>query len=226
MVPTADSDTRQVTVVGTGEVQGTPDTLTISVSIEATAPDVTAAMNQTSEQDAGRDRRACGLRHRPKDISTTKVTLQPQYGGGDTPSIIGYQASNSIDVKIRKPRHRVADVGRSSAPPAATPPGSTRSATRSRTTRSWSRTRATGPSTTPRTAPSSTRSCPASPGQGHLDLRVGGATPPPPPPIPMPRAAMEAVPLEPGQQTVGFSVTVIWELTLVSPRERYRPGCR
>jgi uncharacterized protein YggE len=29
----------------------------------------------------------------------------------------------------------------------------------------------------------------------------------------MPRAAMEAVPLEPGQQTVSFSVTVIWELT-------------
>ena len=34
-----------------------------------------------------------------------------------------------------------------------------------------------------------------------------------PPPTPMPRAAMEAVPLEPGQQSVGFSVTVIWELT-------------
>jgi uncharacterized protein YggE len=32
-------------------------------------------------------------------------------------------------------------------------------------------------------------------------------------PAPMPRAAMEAVPLEPGQQSVSFSVTVIWELT-------------
>jgi uncharacterized protein YggE len=29
----------------------------------------------------------------------------------------------------------------------------------------------------------------------------------------MPRAAFEAVPMEPGQQTVSFSVTVIWELT-------------
>jgi uncharacterized protein YggE len=26
-------------------------------------------------------------------------------------------------------------------------------------------------------------------------------------------AEMAAVPLEPGQQTVGFSVTVVWELT-------------
>ena len=36
------------------------------------------------------------------DISTTNVTLQPQFGGGDTPSIIAYQANNSINVKIRK----------------------------------------------------------------------------------------------------------------------------
>ena len=33
-------------------------------------------------------------------------------------------------------------------------------------------------------------------------------------PMQAPRGMMEAaVPLEPGQQTVGFSVTVIWELT-------------
>ena len=35
--------TRQVTVVGTGQVQGTPDTLTAAVSIEFSAPDVTTA---------------------------------------------------------------------------------------------------------------------------------------------------------------------------------------
>ena len=43
------------------------------------------------------------------------------------------------------------------------------------------------------------------------ELPAGGA----PPPAPMPRGAMAdamAVPVEPGQQTVGFSVTVIWEL--------------
>jgi hypothetical protein len=40
-----------------------------------------------------------------------------------------------------------------------------------------------------------------------------GTMPPTPMPAPMPRAAMEAVPLEPGQQSVSFSVTVIWELT-------------
>ena len=101
VVPTADSDTRQVTVVGTGEVQGRPDSLNAQVSIEATAPDVTAAMNQTSDKMQAVINALVGSGIDKNDISTTNVTLQPQYGGGDTPSIIAYQASNSIDVKIR-----------------------------------------------------------------------------------------------------------------------------
>ena len=48
--PTADSEVRQVTVVGSGEVKGTPDTLNVNASIEFIAPDVTGAMNQTSER--------------------------------------------------------------------------------------------------------------------------------------------------------------------------------
>ena len=39
-------NTRQVTVVGSGHVQGVPDTLTADVGIEFTARDVTAAMIQ------------------------------------------------------------------------------------------------------------------------------------------------------------------------------------
>ncbi len=46
-----DSDTRQVTVVGAGQVQGTPDTLTVDACRSRhTAPDVTTAMNQTSDR--------------------------------------------------------------------------------------------------------------------------------------------------------------------------------
>ena len=93
-----------VTVIGSGEVQGTPDTLNVNASIEFISPDVTGAMNQTSDRqnaviqalvDAGVDR---------KDISTSQVSLQPQFtGGGDNPqTIVGYRASNSIDIKIRQ----------------------------------------------------------------------------------------------------------------------------
>lgn len=92
---------RQVTVVGKGQVQGVPDTLTADVAIEFVAPDVTSAMDQTNQRqqavinaltDAGVD---------SKDISTTDVTLQPQYAGGGN-TITGYRAANSIRVKIRK----------------------------------------------------------------------------------------------------------------------------
>src|SRR6201993_464014 len=93
---------RQVTVVGSGHVQGVPDTLTADVGIEFSAPDVTAAMNQANDRqqavinalaDAGLDR---------KDISTTTVTLQPQYSNpapNGTQTITGYRATNAIQVK-------------------------------------------------------------------------------------------------------------------------------
>lgn len=130
----AASSTRQVTVNGSGQVQGAPDTLTVDVGIEFSAPDVTTAMNQTNErqkaviaavQNAGVD---------PKDISTTEVSLQPQYdGAGGT--ITAYRANNAIKVRIAnwiRPHMYWA----SSPVPAATPPGSTPCITQSRTTRS------------------------------------------------------------------------------------------
>ena len=99
--PAAAGDTpRQVTVIGNGHVDGTPDTLTTNAAITFVASDVTTAMNQTNERqqavidalvNAGVDR---------KDISTSNVSLQPQYGSDGT-AVIGYQASNAIDVTIR-----------------------------------------------------------------------------------------------------------------------------
>ena len=59
-------------------------------------------MNQTSDRQQAVINALVNSGIDRKDIGTTNVTLQPQYGGGDNPAIIGYQASNSIDVKIRK----------------------------------------------------------------------------------------------------------------------------
>ena len=98
----ADKDTRQVTVVGAGEVQGTPDTLTVNASIEFVAPDVSGALNQSSDRQKAVIDALVGSGIDRKDISTTQVSLQPQFAGGDSTAIIGYRASNSIDVKIRK----------------------------------------------------------------------------------------------------------------------------
>ena len=214
IVPTADPDTRQVTVVGSGEVQGRPDTLTANVSIEATAPDVTTAMNQTSDRmqavinaltNSGIDR---------NDITTTNVTLQPQYGGGtNNPTIVAYQASNSINVKIRDLNNASQTLGLIGS----TGGDATRINSVSYVIDDDSqlvkdaRTRAFDDAKD--RAEQYAQLAGLTLGKVISISESAGTTPPTPMPTPMPRAAMEAVPLEPGQQTVTFSVTVIWELT-------------
>ena len=90
---------REVTVVGSGQVQGVPDTLTADVGIEFTAPDVTTAMNQTNDRQQAVINALTGAGVDRKDISTTEVSLQPEHdSSGDT--ITGYRAGNSIRVKI------------------------------------------------------------------------------------------------------------------------------
>lgn len=207
--PTPGPNNRQVTVVGEGQVQGTPDTLTANVSIEATAPDVTTAMNQTSGRtQAVIDALVNNAKVDRKDISTTSVSLQPQYGA-DSSAIIGYRSSNSLAVKIRD----LGSASRTLALIVSTGGDATRidsvnysidddsQLVRDARARAFDDAKARAEQ------------------YAELSgLRLGkvisiseasGATPP----TPMPRAATEAVPLEPGQQTVSFSVTVIWELT-------------
>ncbi|AKS32185.1 SIMPL domain-containing protein [Mycolicibacterium goodii] len=206
----ASGDPRQVTVVGAGEVQGVPDTLTADVAMEFIAPDVTSALNQSSERQravidalvaAGIDR---------KDISTTQVSVQPQFNSSDTSNTItGYRASNAIEVKIR-------DIGTASQTLtliAQTGGDATRINSVSYSIEDDSE--------LVRDARAAAFDDAKTRAQQYADLsglslgevisisEESGSTPP----RPMPRAAMEAVPLEPGQQAVNFSVTVVWELT-------------
>src|ERR1700727_3583552 len=94
---------RQVSVLGAGQVQGVPDTLTADVGIEFSAPDVTTAMNQTNDRQLAVINALVGAGLDRKDISTTQVTLQPQYSNPEpsgTATITGYHATNAIQVKI------------------------------------------------------------------------------------------------------------------------------
>jgi uncharacterized protein len=204
----AEDNPRQVTVVGVGQVQGVPDTLTADVAIEFTAPDVSAAMDQTNQRqqavinaltDAGVD---------GKDISTTNVMLQPQYGG-TTETITGYRAVNSIRVKIRKTdaaSHLLAVIVNTG--------GDT--------------TRINSVSYSIDDDSKLVKDARARAFQDAKDragqyaqlagLHLGKVTSiseasGPTPPAPLPRVPMATeVPLQPGQQTVNFSVTVVWEL--------------
>jgi hypothetical protein len=212
---TPDADLRQVTVVGAGEVQGTPDTLNVNASIEFIAPDVTGAMNQTSDRqaaviqalvDAGVDR---------KDISTSQVSLQPQFsGGGDNPqAIVGYRASNSIDVKIRQldaasqalalivstggDATRINNVNYSLEDDAELVRDARARAFNDAKDRAEQYAQLSGMSL----------------GKVISISEAAGAQPPVPLQRGAPEMAMAPVPVEPGQQTVGFNVTVVWELT-------------
>ncbi|MGZ8179150.1 SIMPL domain-containing protein [Williamsia sp. SKLECPSW1] len=102
--PSPTSDPPAVTVTGTGEVQGTPDTLTATVGVTTRADDVSSAIAQAGSrvqavtaavEKAGVDR---------KDVQTEQVSLQPQYAGsapGVGPSVTGYEATNTVRITVR-----------------------------------------------------------------------------------------------------------------------------
>lgn len=206
---------RQVTVVGSGEVQGVPDTLTTEAGIEFVAGDVTSAMNQTSERqqavidalvDAGVDR---------KDISTTQVSLQPQYGSsepGGSSSITGYRAGNTIRVKVeRDSASQVLAVIVRAGGDATRINGVSYSIDDDSKLVHDARERAFNDAKDRAEQYAQLSGL-------HLGRVIsisevaGGATPPVPVGMPMPRAMAAAPPVEPGEQTVSFSVTAVWEL--------------
>ncbi|WP_094288103.1 SIMPL domain-containing protein [Mycobacterium lehmannii] len=209
-----DSAQRQVTVVGTGEVLGTPDTLTINAGMEVVAADAAGALNQTSQLqrgvidalvDSGIDR---------KDINTSEVSVQPQYAGGDNTTINGYRATNTIDVKVRalNTAPQVFGIIASRGGNATRINNVTLAIEDDSQLVREARARAFND------AKSRAEQYAL---LAELDLgkvisisEVPSSSPPTPYQGPHGQAAdMATVPIEPGQQAVGFNVTVVYELT-------------
>lgn len=211
--PAPGANPRQVTVVGSGQVQGVPDTVTADVGIEFEAPDVTAAMNRTNDRQQAVINALVGAGIDHKDISTTEVTLQPQYSNlepNGTGTITGYRATNAIAVKIHPPdaasrllalivgtggdTTRIKSVSYSIADDSQLVKDARARAFNDAKSRADQYAQLSG-LRLGRVLSISEASEPT----------AGG------PPAP-PRAMPTAVPLEPGQQTVSFSVTAVWEL--------------
>jgi uncharacterized protein YggE len=200
---------RQVTVVGAGRVQGVPDTLTAELAIEFIAPDVTAAMNQTNARQQAVIDALAGAGVDRKDINTTNVTLQPQFDSAAN-TITGYRAGNSIRVKI----HPADSASRVLALVVGTGGAATRINSVSFSIGDDSQLVKDARSRAFHDAKDRAEQYAGLSGLGLGKIisisETSGAPPPGPTPI---RGAMEsAVPLEPGQQTVSFSVTAVWEL--------------
>jgi uncharacterized protein len=210
----AGANPRQVTVLGSGKVQGVPDTLTADVAIEFIAPDATGAMNQTNDRQQAVINALMGAGMDRKDIRTTQVSLEPRYnnpGPSGTMTITGYRASNGIEVKIHPADSasrllavivdnggdatRISSVRYSIADDSQLVKDARARAFEDAKNRAEQYAQLSG-------------------------LRLGrvlsitegtGAAPVTGAPA-APRAMAAPVPVEPGQQTVSFSVTAIWEL--------------
>ncbi len=213
--PPPGANPRQVTVFGSGQVQGVPDTLTADLSIEFTAPDVTAAMNQTNDRQQAVINALVGAGLDRRDISTTEVTLQPQYNLPEpnaNATITGFRATNAIKVKI----HPTDTASRMLALIVGTGGDATRISSVSYSIADDSQLVKDARARAYNDAKSRAEQYAELSG-----LRLGsvlsiseatGGTPTAGAPPAPPKAMPTEVPLEPGQQTVSFSVTAVWEL--------------
>jgi uncharacterized protein YggE len=201
---------RQVTVVGEGKVDGTPDTLTLSLSVAGTAPDAVGASNLTSTRATAVTDALAGQGIDRKDISTTTVTLQPQYGSDGT-TVTGFQSTNSIDVKVRKIDTGPQVLG------VVTTAGGDATRINSVTYSIEDDSQLVKDARARAFADAKNRAQQYAQLSGLdlgkvLSIAEAGAVPPPPQPSPVRYDMATAVPMSPGQQTVGFSVTAVWEL--------------
>ena len=212
--PPPAANPRQVTVIGSGQVQGVPDTLTADVGIEFTAPDVTTAMNQTNDRHQAVINALVGAGMDRKNIRTTAVTLQPQYSNPEpagTATITGYRATNAIQVKI----HPTDTASKMLALIVSTGGDATRISSVSYSIADDSQlvkdARARAFQDAKNRADQYAQLSGLRLGKVLSISEATGSTPTAGAPPAPPRAAF-AVPLEPGQQTVSFSVTAVWEL--------------
>lgn len=208
--PPVQTNARQVTVVGSGRVTGTPDTLTADVGIEVVAPDAAAAMNLTNDRQRAVLDALSAQGVDAKDISTTTVNLQPQYGENSVVS--GYRAGNSISVTIR----RLDTAPQALAAIVSAGGNSTR--INSVSFRIDDDSRLVADARARAFEDAKARAGQYAELSGMSLGRIISISEAPagdsPRPVPLPEGAMAAaVPLEPGQQTVGFSVTAVWELS-------------
>ena len=201
-----------MTVIGSGQVQGVPDTLTANVGIEFTAPDVTTAMNQTNDRQQAVINALVGAGMDRKNISTTTVNLQPQYSNPEPATITGYRATNAIEVKI----HPTDAASKLLALIVSTGGDATRISSVSYSIADDSQlvkdARARAFQDAKNRADQYAQLSGLQLGKVLSISEASGSAPVSGGPPAPPRSMAVPVPLEPGQQTVSFSVTAVWEL--------------
>jgi uncharacterized protein len=94
-----------ITVEGVGRITVSPDLATINAGVQADGATAAAAQSKASAAMARiiAAEKALGIADR--DLATQWVSLQPQYqygqSGSTPPKVIGYQASQTLSIKVR-----------------------------------------------------------------------------------------------------------------------------
>ena len=91
---------RQVTVVGNGEVFGTPDTATVQLGVETQSATSQEALAQNNTQVQALIAKLKELGFAEKDIQTSSFSVSPTYNDAGR-EITGYRVANSVSVTIR-----------------------------------------------------------------------------------------------------------------------------
>ncbi|NNH75565.1 SIMPL domain-containing protein [Nocardia uniformis] len=97
----SDSDRdRNVSVVGTGEVRGAPDILNADLGAQVNAGDVSAAVDGVNAKAKAMADAMVNAGVQREDIQTSQLSVQPEYAP-EGRNITGYRATNSVHVVVR-----------------------------------------------------------------------------------------------------------------------------
>ena len=98
---TTDPATHTITVTATGKTTVVPDVARVYLGVTANRPTVKAARDAGAQAMTDIIAAVKALGVDEKDIQTTNVSLNPQYGNGSTPKVVGYQISEQVEVTVR-----------------------------------------------------------------------------------------------------------------------------
>lgn len=103
---TSTDPVKGITVQGTGKVTLTPDLATLSVGVQSQGSNAAKAQSGASAAMAKIIAAVKGKGVADADIATQWISLEPQYdystSGTTPPKVIGYQANQSLSIKVRK----------------------------------------------------------------------------------------------------------------------------
>lgn len=90
-----------ITVSANGKVTVVPDVARVNLGVTIAKPTVKAAREAGAKAMTDIIAAVKGLGVADADIQTTNLSLNPQYGNGSTPKIVGYQISEQIQITVR-----------------------------------------------------------------------------------------------------------------------------